>query len=239
MASPIYPQGHQAQQAHQQAQHQHMNQMHAPGPQPMMREISHDGQVGGGYAQQQQQMQAGPVGTNLHQQQQQNQAQQPAAATAAPPAPPPMNLASVMHYLQSEWRRWERDRNEWEIERAEMRARIALLEGERRSAENLKMDMLRRVKMLEFALKQERGKSLASGAAGGAAAGGTIARGPQSAGAVLAGSNSFASMTPAKAAVALGLTASDSGGKKDAGGDSPRNTERAYCCLAIKRLADA
>lgn len=103
---------------------------------------------------------------------------------------PPMNLASVLHYLQSEWRRWERDRNEWEIERAEMRvslsmkarglscagevlnlgivpwyrdpllvksqARIALLEGERRSAENLKTDMMRRVKMLEFALRQER-----------------------------------------------------------------------------------
>lgn len=85
-----------------------------------------------------------------------------------------MNLASVLHYLQSEWRRWERDRNEWEIERAEMRvspharysvyvveelieqARIALLEGQRRSAENLKVDLLRRVKMLEFALRQER-----------------------------------------------------------------------------------
>jgi hypothetical protein len=37
---------------------------------------------------------------------------------------PPMNLASVLHYLQSEWRRWERDRNEWEIERAEMRVRL-------------------------------------------------------------------------------------------------------------------
>ena len=34
-----------------------------------------------------------------------------------------MNLAAVLHYLQSEWRRWERDRNEWEIERAEMRVR--------------------------------------------------------------------------------------------------------------------
>lgn len=38
-----------------------------------------------------------------------------------------MNLASVLHYLQSEWRRWERDRNEWEIERAEMRVSICLL----------------------------------------------------------------------------------------------------------------
>ncbi|WOO85636.1 Striatin-3 [Vanrija pseudolonga] len=73
--------------------------------------------------------------------------------------PPEMNLANVLHYLQSEWRRWERDRNEWEIERAEMRARIALLEGQRRSAENLKVDLLRRVKMLEFALRQERTKA--------------------------------------------------------------------------------
>jgi striatin 1/3/4 len=38
-----------------------------------------------------------------------------------------MNLASVLHYLQSEWRRWERDRNEWEIERAEMRVRLVSL----------------------------------------------------------------------------------------------------------------
>lgn len=37
---------------------------------------------------------------------------------------PEMNLANVLHYLQSEWRRWERDRNEWEIERAEMRVRV-------------------------------------------------------------------------------------------------------------------
>ncbi|WWC61639.1 uncharacterized protein I303_104223 [Kwoniella dejecticola CBS 10117] len=77
--------------------------------------------------------------------------------------PQEMNLASVLHYLQSEWRRWERDRNEWEIERAEMRARIALLEGQRRSAENLKVDLLRRVKMLEFALRQERTKTVSSG----------------------------------------------------------------------------
>ncbi|KAH8928180.1 WD40 repeat-like protein [Atractiella rhizophila] len=73
-----------------------------------------------------------------------------------------MNLGNVLHYLQAEWRKFERDRNEWEIERAEMRARIALLEGERRSMENLKTDLMRRVKMLEFALKQERSKYLTS-----------------------------------------------------------------------------
>lgn len=37
-----------------------------------------------------------------------------------------------------------------------IQARIALLEGQRRAAENLKVDLLRRVKMLEFALRQER-----------------------------------------------------------------------------------
>jgi striatin 1/3/4 len=44
------------------------------------------------------------------------------------PPPPPLNgqdftLSSVLHFLQTEWRRYERDRNEWEIERAEMRVR--------------------------------------------------------------------------------------------------------------------
>lgn len=68
----------------------------------------------------------------------------------------------VLHHLQSEWRQYERERNEWEIERAEMRARIALLEGERASMENAKTDLMRRVKMLEFALRQERARYLAA-----------------------------------------------------------------------------
>ncbi|TFK42790.1 WD40 repeat-like protein [Crucibulum laeve] len=98
-----------------------------------------------------------------HQQQQQNQQQQQqqqGQQNSIPP-PPPQNgqdftLSSVLHFLQTEWRRYERDRNEWEIERAEMRARIALLEGERRSFENVKLDLMRRIKMLEYALRMER-----------------------------------------------------------------------------------
>ncbi|KZV67957.1 WD40 repeat-like protein [Peniophora sp. CONT] len=79
--------------------------------------------------------------------------------------PPPLSgqdftLSNVLHFLQSEWRKYERDRNEWEIERAEMRARIALLEGERRSFENVKVDLMRRIKMLEYALRVERSKQL-------------------------------------------------------------------------------
>ncbi|CAB4406266.1 unnamed protein product [Rhizophagus irregularis] len=75
---------------------------------------------------------------------------------------PEYTLPGVLHFLQSEWRRYERDRNEWEIERAEMKARIALLEGERRGIENMKTDLMRRVKMLEFALIQERSRYLAN-----------------------------------------------------------------------------
>ncbi|KAI3610628.1 striatin-related protein [Moniliophthora roreri] len=98
-----------------------------------------------------------------NQQGQQNpQNQQP---TQSIPPPPPQNgqdftLSSVLHFLQTEWRRYERDRNEWEIERAEMRARIALLEGERRSFENVKLDLMRRIRMLEYALRMERSKQL-------------------------------------------------------------------------------
>ena len=74
--------------------------------------------------------------------------------------PPPINLASTLFFLQSEHRRYNRDRNEWEIERAEMRARLALLEGEKRGNEGAIRDLGRRCKMLESALRNERSLSL-------------------------------------------------------------------------------
>ena len=37
-----------------------------------------------------------------------------------------------------------------------LQARIAFLQGERKGQENLKHDLIRRIKMLEYALKQER-----------------------------------------------------------------------------------
>ncbi|KAI8380528.1 WD40-repeat-containing domain protein [Choanephora cucurbitarum] len=65
-------------------------------------------------------------------------------------------LPGVLHFLQAEWRKFERERNEWTIEKAELKARIALLEGERRGIENVKVTLMKRVKMLEYALRQER-----------------------------------------------------------------------------------
>jgi striatin 1/3/4 len=50
------------------------------------------------------------------------------------------------------------ERGQWEVERAELNARIAFLQGERKGQENLKNDLVRRIKMLEYALKQERAK---------------------------------------------------------------------------------
>ncbi|KAJ3000205.1 hypothetical protein HDV02_000118 [Globomyces sp. JEL0801] len=68
------------------------------------------------------------------------------------------SFPGVLHFLQVEWRRFERERNEWEIERSELKTRVALLEGERKAIDNMKTDLVRRVKMLEYALRQERSK---------------------------------------------------------------------------------
>lgn len=61
----------------------------------------------------------------------------------------------VMRFLQTEWHKHERDRNSWEIERAEMKARIAKMEGENRAARRLQQGLMTRIKMLEIALKKK------------------------------------------------------------------------------------
>uniref|UniRef100_A0A672Y2N6 Striatin n=1 Tax=Sphaeramia orbicularis TaxID=375764 RepID=A0A672Y2N6_9TELE len=68
------------------------------------------------------------------------------------------SIPGILHFLQHEWARFEVERAHWEVERAELQAQIAFLQGERRGQENLKKDLVRRIKMLEYALKQERAK---------------------------------------------------------------------------------
>uniref|UniRef100_A0A670IES1 Striatin 3 n=1 Tax=Podarcis muralis TaxID=64176 RepID=A0A670IES1_PODMU len=92
------------------------------------------------------------------------------AASAAPEAvgpggggselsrPQHYTIPGILHYIQHEWARFEMERAHWEVERAELQARIAFLQGERKGQENLKKDLVRRIKMLEYALKQERAK---------------------------------------------------------------------------------
>ncbi|ORZ39050.1 WD40-repeat-containing domain protein [Catenaria anguillulae PL171] len=73
-----------------------------------------------------------------------------------------LSIPKVLHYLQSEWRKFELERDSWNIERAELMSKVAVLEGERRGLENVKADLLKRIKMLEYALRQERLKLLHS-----------------------------------------------------------------------------
>ncbi|XP_026520310.1 striatin-3 isoform X2 [Notechis scutatus] len=96
----------------------------------------------------------------------QQQSQGPAAVQeAAGPGsgselsrPQHYTIPGILHYIQHEWARFEMERAHWEVERAELQARIAFLQGERKGQENLKKDLVRRIKMLEYALKQERAK---------------------------------------------------------------------------------
>lgn len=70
-----------------------------------------------------------------------------------------------MRFLQIEWHNHERARNSWDIERAEMKAKIAKQEGDCRSARKLNDLLEKQVKMLERALKNERAKNKAAAAA--------------------------------------------------------------------------
>ncbi|KAI1327619.1 WD40 repeat-like protein [Xylariaceae sp. FL0255] len=64
-------------------------------------------------------------------------------------------LQGVMRFLQTEWHRHERDRNAWEIERQEMKSRIAALEGAARRADSTQKALKRYVSMLESKIKDQ------------------------------------------------------------------------------------
>lgn len=42
------------------------------------------------------------------------------------------SMPSVLQYLQHEWSRFELERAQWDMERAELQARIAFLQGEKK-----------------------------------------------------------------------------------------------------------
>ncbi|MGH0114920.1 UNVERIFIED_CONTAM: hypothetical protein FKN15_065844 [Acipenser sinensis] len=82
-----------------------------------------------------------------------------AAAARAPEfqeGEPGLSLPGILHFIQFEWSRFQSEKYRWESERDELRAQVAFLQGERTGQENMKQDLVRRIKMLEYALKQER-----------------------------------------------------------------------------------
>ncbi|KAF2457014.1 WD40-repeat-containing domain protein [Lineolata rhizophorae] len=70
-------------------------------------------------------------------------------------------LQGVMRFLQIEWHNHERARNAWDIERAEMKSKIAKQEGDLRSAKRLNELLDKQIRMLEGSLKRERAKNKA------------------------------------------------------------------------------
>ncbi|KAB5550031.1 hypothetical protein PHYPO_G00048960 [Pangasianodon hypophthalmus] len=69
-----------------------------------------------------------------------------------------LSLPGILHFIQYEWGRFQAEKCRWEAERDELRAQVAFLQGERKGQESMKQDLVRRIKMLEYALKQERAK---------------------------------------------------------------------------------
>ena len=71
-----------------------------------------------------------------------------------------MSILGVMRFLQTEWHRHERDRNAWQIERAEMKSRIGKLEGDLRTNKRLRESMDKHIRMLEQALRKKNQDNL-------------------------------------------------------------------------------
>ncbi|KLU88233.1 striatin Pro11 [Magnaporthiopsis poae ATCC 64411] len=72
-------------------------------------------------------------------------------------------LQGVMRFLQTEWHRHERDRNSWDIEKQEMKSRIASLEGSARRADATQRALRKYVTILEQKVKEQAAKLKASG----------------------------------------------------------------------------
>ncbi|CAI2723263.1 unnamed protein product [Schistosoma spindalis] len=72
-------------------------------------------------------------------------------------------MSGILDFLQLEWSRMQLERTQWDIERAELHARIAFLQGKFRGLECLRNDLIRRIKMLEYALIRERSNKTQDG----------------------------------------------------------------------------
>eukprot|EP00056_Hartaetosiga_gracilis_P004506 m.75740 g.75740 ORF g.75740 m.75740 type:complete len:759 (+) comp11852_c0_seq1:77-2353(+) len=72
---------------------------------------------------------------------------------------PSQSISEVLHFLQREWSTFSQDRAQWQYERAMLKQRINVLEGETNGLRKHNRDLLRRCKMLEMVLTNERAKA--------------------------------------------------------------------------------
>ncbi len=71
-------------------------------------------------------------------------------------SPQKYTWGGVMDFLQEQQRTMNERETEWLLEKQELQARSTSLEGELKAQENINRDLLKRIKMLEYALRQER-----------------------------------------------------------------------------------
>lgn len=69
------------------------------------------------------------------------------------------NVAGIMEYLNDTLRKVAIKENEWLIQKNKYENRINEFEAQVKAHENINIDLIRRIKMLEYALSQERSKN--------------------------------------------------------------------------------
>jgi striatin 1/3/4 len=68
----------------------------------------------------------------------------------------PTNLAEVMEKFNQSIRKFAIKETEWLVLRGNYENKISELEGQVKAHENINIDLLKRIRMLEYALTQER-----------------------------------------------------------------------------------
>jgi striatin 1/3/4 len=68
----------------------------------------------------------------------------------------PTNYAEVMDKFNQSIRKFALKETEWLIHKGNYETRMSELEGQLKAHENINIDLLKRIKMLEYALTQER-----------------------------------------------------------------------------------
>ena len=71
----------------------------------------------------------------------------------------PTNVSSIISNFSDLVKNFSNKETEWQIQKEEYEQRISELEGEVKAHENINIDLLKRIRMLEYALSQERSKN--------------------------------------------------------------------------------
>jgi striatin 1/3/4 len=80
------------------------------------------------------------------------------AAAGQNESAPQISFSNIVDFLKEHQRQVYSRETEWLFEKSQMQQRILQLEGQLRAQENINGDLIKRVKMLEFSLRQERVK---------------------------------------------------------------------------------